>query len=131
MNRVRKYREAAGLSQSELARRTGLARNTIHLLETRGSKLQMQTAALISKALHVPVGILTADGNDEHSWQDAKYNPDDEGDYLVAYKLGKKYYYRTLAWVSGEWWETSIDGEMIEPFYYDISWWAKISEPHI
>lgn len=132
MNRVKKYREALGLSQSELARRSGLPRNTVYSLEKKGSKLQATTARLLSQALDVPEKVLIGAANDEYCWQDAKVPPDNEGNYLVAYYAkhrAKPYYlYNVCSWVNGGWWLLTEDGELLTPLK-GVRLWSQIPEP--
>ena len=53
--RLRELREAAGLSQYELARRTGLSKQTLSVLEKGGRDPSWTTVRLLAHALGVAV----------------------------------------------------------------------------
>ena len=134
MNRVKKYRTAAGLSQSDLARQTGLTRNTIAMMEERGSRLQQNSAALLSKVLKVPIGVLTGVTSEGYNWQDGEsYWPKKEGSYLAALKKKhyNDYYFLVLDWKNNAWWLTTLDGELLTRINVPVLWWSEINEPPI
>jgi len=54
MNNLKKYRENAGLSQSELSKLTGCARSYICEVESGDQKMSLKLAERMSKALHQP-----------------------------------------------------------------------------
>ncbi len=57
MNRIKEFREAAGLTQQELAEASGIARNTISLYEssTFTGKIRADVQERIATALQQPV----------------------------------------------------------------------------
>ena len=54
-NRVRELREERGLSQSELARRTGVTRQTIHAIENNKYDPTLGLAMRLARLLGAPV----------------------------------------------------------------------------
>jgi putative transcriptional regulator len=54
-NRLRELREAAGLSQGELARRLGVSRQTINAVETDKYDPSLPLALRLAKLFAVPV----------------------------------------------------------------------------
>ena len=134
MNRVRKYREAAGISQAELARMSGLTRNCIATLEKRGSKLQTMTAKVLSTALRVPVDVLSGVTTEGYSWQDGEsYHPDRECSYLVAYKPRhhKDYEFTVMDWKNKKWWWTTTNGDLLCESKDPVLWWSEINMPPV
>ncbi len=63
-NRLKHYREAAGWSQGELARRLGVSRQTINAVETDKYDPSLPLALRLAKLLGVPVDELFVD-----TWQ--------------------------------------------------------------
>lgn len=53
--KIREFREKAGMSQEELAEKSGISRVTISKLETGGSTTTTKTLCSIAAALGVPV----------------------------------------------------------------------------
>ena len=135
MNRIRKYRVSAGMSQQELAEQTGMTRNAISYMERTGCKVRSSTAALMSKALKVPADVLTGESNEYVRWQDAEvYNPEVEAPYNVAYrrKRSSKYNYAVLLWKDKAWWLPDWDGRPVEAIAPNtVLWWAEIEEPPV
>ena len=133
MNRVKKFRKAQGITQTQLARMTGLPINTISTLERRNSNLQHTTARLISDALGVPVLTLMCKETEDHIWRDAEFPPENDGEYLIAYKIRpyNDYHFRVLTYKNKTWWETSPNGELISQSRIAISWWAEVNKPPI
>lgn len=133
MNRVKKYRMSAGMTQAELARITGLGRGTIYSLEKTGGNLQSRTARLISEALNVPVRALIGEEEVGCKWQDSEYRPSSEGDYLVAYKPMRRggYNYAVLKWKQNSWWDKTVNGDLLAMFNPEVLWWSRVSEPPI
>jgi transcriptional regulator with XRE-family HTH domain len=58
--RLRHARDAAGLTQDELADRAGVARNTLSRIE-RGEDTSLSTAGRLARALHVPLEQMLVD----------------------------------------------------------------------
>jgi transcriptional regulator with XRE-family HTH domain len=60
MNRIKELREAAGLTQQELAERASIARNTLSLYEssTFKGKIKANVQERIAEALHQPVSLI-------------------------------------------------------------------------
>ena len=134
MNRVKKYRLAAGLTQAELARRTGLTRNTIAMLEKRGSRLQTMTAKCLSTALKVPADVLAGFTTEGYSWQDGEsYEPSKECSYLVAYKPRhhKDYSFTVMDYKNHKWWWTTTDGDLLCEAKSPVLWWSEINMPPV
>ena len=52
-NNLKYYREKAGISQEELARRTGISRTYISGIEVGDRRLTLNTATRIAEVLHV------------------------------------------------------------------------------
>ena len=133
MNRVRKFRKDAGISQTQLARMTGLPVNTIATLERRNSNLQKMTASLISEALNVPVPVLIGREEEKQIWKDGEYLPDKNGEYIVAYRNRPytEYHYRVLTFKNDLWWETTKEGQLISAFRPGVLWWSDIATPPV
>ena len=56
-NKIKERREALGLSQHELAKKSGVSRGTIWALETNSNyTTTTKTLAKIAKALHTTIG---------------------------------------------------------------------------
>ena len=133
MNRVRKFRKDKGLTQTQLARLTGLPINTISSLERKNSNLQRLTAQLISKALGVSIPVLTGHEEENHIWIDAEYYPKKDGEYLVAYKIRNynDYHFKVLTFKNDNWWITSDRGEIQTSFGNMVLWWSEINNPPV
>lgn len=53
MDKLRKFREEIGMSQEELAKKTGVSRVTISMLETGNKKnITVNTLSKLAEALH-------------------------------------------------------------------------------
>jgi transcriptional regulator with XRE-family HTH domain len=133
MNRIKKFRQAAHVTQNRLSVLSGVSRATIVRLENTGMKPHKATAEKIAKVLGVAPDVLTGAASETYKWQDAmSYEPDLEGFYLCAYrrKYLKEYRYKVLTWRNRRWVDESMDGYIVE--YVDpakIVWWAAIEEP--
>ena len=64
---IKKFRNLSGISQVELAKKTGLTRNYLTLLENGKRMPSVPTLNKISKVLGVPVPILTVDISEKDS----------------------------------------------------------------
>ena len=133
MNRIRKFRKAAHMTQNRLATISGVARCTIGRLEETGGKPHRETAEKLAKVLGVSVDVLTGERAETYTWQDAdSYEPEEEGYYLCACKRKhtKLYRFKGLAWRNRKWVDESMDGYITE--YVDpakVIWWSAIEDP--
>ncbi|MFR1050299.1 MAG: helix-turn-helix transcriptional regulator [Lachnospirales bacterium] len=78
MNKIRMRREAAGMSQSELARRLGLDSTTVNKWEAGASLPRLGNLIALAGILQCPVGDLLDDAppQEDTGEQHAPANPD-------------------------------------------------------
>lgn len=61
MNQVKSYREKAGIQQSALARRVGITRQALSLIESGQNDPSVKTAMKIAKELNIDWKLLYAE----------------------------------------------------------------------
>ena len=132
-NRIREMRMKAGLTQQQLAERSGVSRVTIAKLEKQMYKPQINTVNSLSQVLCCDPDVLS--GRKKLSeWNSTDLKLPDDSDYYVGamvVKVGRsKLRSYAVVWFNkgkSQWMETKIDGS-ITGRELDVSAWTPLPD---
>ena len=93
MNYIKLYREARGMTQSELADAAGVHRTTIARLETQGGRPHAYIAKPIADALDISVAELYGASPNSPYADASMFDPAKSGEYLCAFRRSGSHEY--------------------------------------
>lgn len=132
-NRIREFRTKAGLTQQQLADRSGVTRETIAHLEQQDRSAKGNTIKLLSDVLGVDEDVLSGERKEE-SWVEVADRQPERSDYylaaMVTQLMRSKVRSYSVVWYekqTGHWMETKPDGGLTGRLV-NVSAWTLIPD---